>query len=103
MAASNTVLQDASNTSTESAGEAEEDDNNSMYEDKNLEERQDENKNSSNHANFQVDTAKNGAGSAEIINSFSKEGPLLEPSAQQHHQWSNGKMSTLTLWIRHNV
>eukprot|EP00957_Ditylum_brightwellii_P166579 12680047-Ditylum_brightwellii.AAC.1 len=37
MAASNTVPQDASNTSTESKGEAEENDNNNSNEDENLE------------------------------------------------------------------
>eukprot|EP00957_Ditylum_brightwellii_P014754 1112306-Ditylum_brightwellii.AAC.1 len=87
-ATSNTVPRDASNISTESAGEAEEDDNSSSNEEKNLEERQDENKSSLNSANFQVDTAKNGVGSVEIINFPPKEGPLPEPSAQQHYQWS---------------
>eukprot|EP00957_Ditylum_brightwellii_P120368 9184276-Ditylum_brightwellii.AAC.1 len=69
-------------------GEAEEDDNSSSNEDKNLEERQDENENILNCANFQVDTAKNCAGGAEMIHSLPKEGPLPQPSAQQHCQWS---------------
>eukprot|EP00957_Ditylum_brightwellii_P006091 460859-Ditylum_brightwellii.AAC.2 len=95
MATSNNVPQDASNASTESTGAAEEDDNSNSNEDTNLEERQDENKNSLNRANFQVETTKKGAGGAEIINSPPKEGPLPEPSSQQHCQWSKEGLCTI--------
>eukprot|EP00957_Ditylum_brightwellii_P188778 14369522-Ditylum_brightwellii.AAC.1 len=88
MATSNTEPPVSSNTSTESTGEAKEDENSSRNQDKNLEERQAEDKNSLNCTNLQVDTAENGASSAEIINYPPKEGPLPEPSAQECHQWS---------------
>ena len=94
-AASNTVPQDARNTSTESTGEAEEDDDSSIYEDKNLEERQNEKKNRSNCVNLQVDKAKNGVGGAEINNSPLQKQILPEPSAQHHCQWSKEGLYTM--------
>eukprot|EP00957_Ditylum_brightwellii_P092035 7006293-Ditylum_brightwellii.AAC.2 len=48
---------------------AEEDDISSSKQDEILEERQAGDKNSSNHTNLQADTAGNGAGGAEEINS----------------------------------